>query len=107
MLASASASSAEAGSISAAQDREVRLRFMRIGEKTGELLREFWPVAEAGLPAILEGFYQHIAKEPRLARLIGNDIRVSSPRKDLTGSVCSTAALTIIHAWCAHHRSYA
>ena len=56
------------------QDRETRMRFMRIDTKTGELLREFWKVVEPALPKILEGFYQHLTKEPQLARMVGSDI---------------------------------
>src|SRR2546430_878283 len=55
-------------------DRETRMRFMRIDARTGELLREFWKVVEPALPKLLDGFYQHVMKEPQLARLIGNDI---------------------------------
>ena len=50
------------------------MRFMRIDAKTGELLREFWKVVEPALPTILEGFYQHVTREPQLARMIGSDI---------------------------------
>ena len=57
-----------------ARDREIRMRFMRIDARTGELLREFWKVVEPALPEVLEGFYRHITKEPQLARLIGSDI---------------------------------
>jgi hypothetical protein len=60
--------------VDAAQDREIRMRFMRVDAKTGELLREFWKVVEPALPKLLEGFYQHVTKEPQLARLIGSDI---------------------------------
>ncbi len=56
------------------QDREVRMRFMRIDAGTGECLREFWKVVEPALPEMLEGFYRHVTREPRLARLIGGDI---------------------------------
>ena len=47
---------------------------MRIDARTGELLREFWKVVEPALPKLLDGFYQHITKEPQLARLVGGDI---------------------------------
>jgi len=67
-------SSTTASAADAAQDREIRMRFMRIDARTGELLREFWKVVEPALPKLLEGFYQHVTKEPHLARLIGNDI---------------------------------
>jgi len=53
-------------------DRETRLRFMRIADATGTTLREFWPVVEKELPAILTGFYAHVRSEPKLARLIGS-----------------------------------
>ena len=56
------------------QDREIRMRFMRIDARTGELLREFWKVVEPALPEVLEGFYQHVTREPQLARMIGSDI---------------------------------
>ena len=56
------------------QDRETRMRFMRIDTATGELLREFWEVVEPALPEVLEGFYQHVTREPQLARMIGSEI---------------------------------
>ena len=56
------------------QDRETRMRFMRIDSATGELLREFWKAVEPALPEVLEGFYQHVTREPQLARIIGGDI---------------------------------
>ncbi len=74
MAATASALTTEAGAIDAARDREIRMRFMRIDDRTGELLRELWTTVEPGLPDILEGFYQHITREPQLARIIGSDI---------------------------------
>jgi methyl-accepting chemotaxis protein len=74
MAASAPIVTTEAGSINAAQDREIRMRFMRIDDRTGELLREFWVVVEPALPEVLEGFYQHITSVPQLARLVGSDI---------------------------------
>jgi len=56
------------------QDRETRLRFMRIDAGTSALLREFWKSVEPALPDILDGFYQHISKEPCLAGMLGNNI---------------------------------
>jgi protoglobin/methyl-accepting chemotaxis protein-like sensor len=56
------------------QESETRLRFMRIDAEIGELLREFWKIAKPALPEILDGFYQHVTSEPKLAMLIGNDI---------------------------------
>jgi methyl-accepting chemotaxis protein len=65
---------AEAIKIDTSQDREARMRFMRIDARTGELLREFWKIVEPALPDVLEGFYRHVTQEPQLARLIGDDI---------------------------------
>src|SRR5260370_26199131 len=56
------------------QDRDARLRFMRLDNQSGELLRAFWKVVEPQLPTILEGFYRHVTSEPKLARMLGNDI---------------------------------
>ena len=56
------------------QDRETRMRFMHIDAETGETLREFWNKVDGALPEILEGFYQHVTKEPQLAKLVGSDI---------------------------------
>ena len=56
------------------QDRETRLKFMRIDDATGALLRAFWPTVNAALPSILEGFYKHVTGEPVLAKLLGSQI---------------------------------
>ncbi len=61
-------------SSNAANDRDTRLRFMRINEATGDHLREFWKVVEPALPKILDQFYRHVTSELSLARMIGNDI---------------------------------
>ncbi|MBV5269166.1 MAG: globin-coupled sensor protein, partial [Afipia sp.] len=74
MAVSAPTVTTEAGSITGAQDREIRMRFMRIDDRTGELLREFWTAVEPALPEVLEGFYQHITGVPQLARMVGSDI---------------------------------
>jgi methyl-accepting chemotaxis protein len=65
---------AEATKSDSNQDRETRMRFMRIDDRTGELLREFWNIVEPALPDVLDGFYRHVTREPQLARLIGGDI---------------------------------
>jgi archaellum component FlaC len=74
MTASKSSPMTNTGAADSGQDREIRIRFMRIDARTGELLREFWEIVEPALPKLLEGFYQHVTKEPQLARLIGSDI---------------------------------
>lgn len=61
-------------SISVSNDRETRLRFMRIGEATGTTLREFWPAVEKALPTILDGFYRHVTAEPNLAKMLGSQV---------------------------------
>jgi methyl-accepting chemotaxis protein len=55
-------------------DSTVRLDFLCIGPDSRRLLAAFWPVAEAALPAVLEGFYKHVTGAPHLSKLIGNDI---------------------------------
>ena len=55
-------------------DRETRLRFMRINRETGALLHEFWKTIEPALPDLLDNFYRHVTQEGHLARLLGNDI---------------------------------
>ena len=47
-----------------------RLHFLGLGENERTALRNFWPVVEARLPEILEGFYSHIQQVPELSRLI-------------------------------------
>ncbi|WP_374373165.1 protoglobin domain-containing protein [Dongia sp.] len=48
-----------------------RLRFVEMSDQTTALLRAFWPVVAANLPAILDAFYDHIGAFPELAALIG------------------------------------
>jgi methyl-accepting chemotaxis protein len=52
-------------------DRATRLRFMRVSEATGTALREFWPSVDKALPAVLDGFYDHLMREPNLAAMLG------------------------------------
>lgn len=53
-------------------DREGRLRFMRVTERTGPTLREFWKFVEPKLPEILEAFYAHVGTIPQLAGMVGS-----------------------------------
>jgi len=55
-------------------DRDVRIRFMRITPEISQNLREFWKVVEPALPTILDEFYRHITSVPSLAKMIGNEI---------------------------------
>ena len=55
-------------------DRETRLQFMRIDARTSALLKEFWPIIEGGLGEILDGFFKHVAGQPELARMVGDEI---------------------------------
>jgi methyl-accepting chemotaxis protein len=55
-------------------DLVTRTRFMRISPATTAVLEAFWKVVEPKLPAILEGFYQHVASEPHLREMVGQDI---------------------------------
>jgi methyl-accepting chemotaxis protein len=53
-------------------DREGRLRYMEVSERTGDALREFWKVIEPHLPEVLDGFYAHLSNVPALAKLVGD-----------------------------------
>lgn len=55
-------------------DRDVRLRFMRVTEKTGIALREFWKIVEPRLPELLEAFYGHVGSIPQLAAMVSQQI---------------------------------
>ncbi len=57
-----------------AEDRNMRLRFMRITPEKSIALKDFWPVVEQQLPEILNAFYAHVSQEPKLAQMLGNDI---------------------------------
>ena len=58
---------------SAADPRE-RLAFMQITPDTAKTLATFWPHVRSALPDILSAFYRHVTAEPRLARLVGNQM---------------------------------
>lgn len=55
-------------------DREGRLRFMRIGDGTAVLLREFWAQVRPHLPQILDAFYAHVGAVPQLSKLVGEQV---------------------------------
>ena len=70
----------------AATDIETRVRFMRIDQDTRSLLREFWKILEPELPAILDAFYDHVTREPNLARLVGKEVsRLKVAQRSLWG----------------------
>src|SRR3954453_16099501 len=50
------------------------VRLMRIGQDTRALLPEFWKTLESELPAILDAFYDHVTREPNLAKLLGKEV---------------------------------
>lgn len=52
-------------------DRRGRLRFAGIESDAAERLQAFWPHVERQLPQILERFYAHLASEPKLATMVG------------------------------------
>lgn len=47
------------------------MRFMRVNEKTGQTLRDFWRVVEPRLPQLLDNFYAHLLTVPQLSGLVG------------------------------------
>ena len=55
-------------------ERDSRLKFMRIDAGGAALLGEFWPVVAAALPELLDRLYRHMAAEPRLEGLLAGDV---------------------------------
>lgn len=51
-----------------------RKAFMGIDETTSRDLRQFWPHVERNLETILTGFYAHVGREPRLAKMVSGDM---------------------------------
>ncbi len=56
-----------------ANENPLRLKFMGINDETRLHLREFWTFVLPKLPDILSGFYQHLAVEPSLAKMLGHE----------------------------------
>jgi methyl-accepting chemotaxis protein len=52
-------------------DRDARLRFARIDSETTDALQAFWPQVERHLPQVLDRFYDHLVKVPKLAAILG------------------------------------
>jgi len=55
-------------------DRTTRLAFMQINQETRDILKEFWKVVHPALPVILDKFYAHAARQPVLAKLVGDQV---------------------------------
>jgi uncharacterized protein YoxC len=55
-------------------DLGARMRFLNISTDDQGMLQAYWKVVEQQLPAILDGFYQHVGTEPRLKALVGDDV---------------------------------
>jgi methyl-accepting chemotaxis protein len=58
-----------------------RLAFVRIDEATRAALRELRPLIMNELPAVLDGFYAHIAKFPDAARLFDDEAHMGEARQ--------------------------
>ena len=54
-------------------DNNVRIRFMGITDETRRFLGEFWKIVEPQLPDVLDGFYNHVAAVPALAKMVGHE----------------------------------
>ncbi len=59
------------------QEMRTRLSFMEIGEHTANALQQAWPVIDAALESILDGFYARIMAAPDTAKIIGKPERIS------------------------------
>ncbi len=55
-------------------EKEIRLSFLKIDEKTREDLRKFRKVLQSHLPEVLDEFYSHIGSIPQLNRMVGGKI---------------------------------
>ncbi|HTW72394.1 MAG TPA: globin-coupled sensor protein [Acetobacteraceae bacterium] len=55
-------------------DLGTRMRFLGIGADDLTMLQRFWQIAEPKLPDILDGFYCHVATEPRLQAMLGSKV---------------------------------
>jgi hypothetical protein len=62
------------------QDRETRMRFMRIDERTGELLREFWNIVEPACRMYSMDFIGTLQRASA-CRLIGGDIPATAAQR--------------------------
>ena len=51
---------------------EERLRFLKVTDRSRQILRHFSETLQPYLPDILNGFYSHVKSDPNLARMIGN-----------------------------------
>ncbi len=55
-------------------DRDTRLRYMRLDNEACEQIRNFWPIIEPKLDAVLDGFYAHVGQIGKLAELVGGQV---------------------------------
>ncbi len=60
-----------------ADDWAKRLRYLQIDTVTGERVRRLYPVVQAALPRILDGFYSHMLSEPELKAKFTSPERVA------------------------------
>ncbi|MGA3002269.1 MAG: protoglobin domain-containing protein, partial [Acetobacteraceae bacterium] len=55
-------------------DIVTRTRFIGLDPTACALLTAFWPAIEPELPAILDGFYQHVTTFPPLKKMVGDKL---------------------------------
>ncbi len=55
-------------------DLATRTRFIGLDPASCALLTAFWPAIEPELPAVLNGFYQHVMTIPSLRKLVGDQL---------------------------------
>lgn len=58
-----------------------RISFVGVNQDTQDALRDFYPDLEKNLPIILEKFYDHVRKWPRLANMFKDTSRMDHARK--------------------------
>jgi hypothetical protein len=59
-------------SVSDQGDLAVRTGFIGLDVEACRRLTALWPTVEPQLPAIIDGFYQHVTSVPQLKQLVGD-----------------------------------
>ena len=58
-----------------------RLNFLGIDQESLDALKEFKPILEANIEAVLDGFYSHVTSWPNLAALLSDPAKLASVKR--------------------------
>ncbi len=89
-----------------------RLQFLRVDQKTRDMLAEIKPLLEPELPRILGAFYEHISSYPEVQNMFSSNAMVDRARNAqtahwaniLTGSFDETYVASVHRIGMTHHR---